>query len=96
MSDFCSKYCSPSLVFLHILTPTCGYAMGSDQFRQERNPELETKKLKTKQGRELEKEKGKGDGLVDYCAILGEDDIQGKKHGFLAGNKVKAIKPKHF
>ena len=24
----------------------------------------------------------------DYCALLGEDDIQGLKHGFLAGNKV--------
>ena len=24
----------------------------------------------------------------DYCAMLGEDDIQGLKHGFLAGNKV--------
>ena len=24
----------------------------------------------------------------DYCAMLGEDDIQGMKHGFLAGNKV--------
>ena len=26
--------------------------------------------------------------FTDYCALLGEDDIQGKKHGFLAGNKV--------
>ena len=30
----------------------------------------------------------KGDDFTDYCALLGEDDIQGKKHGFLAGNKV--------
>ena len=26
--------------------------------------------------------------FTDYCALLDEDDIQGKKHGFLAGNKV--------
>ena len=26
--------------------------------------------------------------FTDYCALLGEDDIQGKKHGFMAGNKV--------
>ena len=26
--------------------------------------------------------------FTDYCALLGEDDIQGKKHGFLAGNKA--------
>ena len=26
--------------------------------------------------------------FTDYCALFGEDDIQGKKHGFLAGNKV--------
>ena len=26
--------------------------------------------------------------FTDYCALLGDDDIQGKKHGFLAGNKV--------
>ena len=25
---------------------------------------------------------------TDYCAWLGEDDIQGLKHGFLAGNNV--------
>eukprot|EP00729_Bicosta_minor_P004678 gene4678-9721_t len=25
---------------------------------------------------------------TDYCAMLGVDDIQGKKSGFLAGNKV--------
>ena len=24
----------------------------------------------------------------DYCAMLGEDNIQGIKHGFMAGNKV--------
>ena len=28
---------------------------------------------------------------VDYCEMLGKDDIQGKKHGFLAGNKVYYI-----
>ena len=26
--------------------------------------------------------------LFDYCDMLGQDDIQGKKTGFLAGNKV--------
>ena len=25
---------------------------------------------------------------TDYCALLGQDDIQGIKHGFLAGNNV--------
>ena len=35
-----------------------------------------------------------GDELIDYSAILGEDDIQGKKRGFLAGNKVKGKKLK--
>ena len=28
---------------------------------------------------------------TDYCAMLGKDDIQGKKSGFLAGNKVYYI-----
>ena len=28
------------------------------------------------------------DEPTDYCALLGEDDIQGMKHGFLAGNQV--------
>ena len=28
---------------------------------------------------------------TDYCSMLGEDDIQGKKSGFLAGNKVYYI-----
>ena len=32
----------------------------------------------------------------DYCEMLGEDDIQGKKHGFLAGNKVYYIGGKMF
>ena len=32
----------------------------------------------------------------DYCEMLGEDDIQGKKHGFLAGNKVYYIGGKYF
>ena len=27
---------------------------------------------------------------TDYCEFLGADDIQGKKSGFLAGNKVCA------
>ena len=31
------------------------------------------------------------DDLVDYCDWLGEDDIQGKKFGFLAGNLVYYI-----
>ena len=25
---------------------------------------------------------------TDYCGLLGEDDINGLKHGFLAGNNV--------
>ena len=28
---------------------------------------------------------------TDYCEMLGQDDIQGKKHGFLAGNNVYYI-----
>ena len=28
---------------------------------------------------------------TDYCEIFGKDDIQGKKHGFLAGNLVYYI-----
>ena len=28
---------------------------------------------------------------TDYCEMFGEDDIQGKKHGFLAGNNVYYI-----
>ena len=28
---------------------------------------------------------------TDYCDLLGEDNIQGKKHGFLAGNNVYYI-----
>ena len=31
---------------------------------------------------------GQQGNYEDYCALLGEDDIQGLKHGFLAGNKV--------
>ena len=32
----------------------------------------------------------------DYCELLGQDDIQGKKHGFLAGNKVYYIGGAYF
>ena len=32
---------------------------------------------------------------TDYCALLGEDDIQGKKSGFLAGNQVYYIGGKY-
>ena len=32
---------------------------------------------------------------TDYCALLGEDDIQGKKSGFLAGNKVYYVGGKY-
>ena len=94
-TDFCvmaSLILFFSLVFIQILAPARGYAMGSDQLRQEKNLKLERENLKTRQGSEsIRREKfeeRKGDKLVDYCAILGEDDIQGKKHGFLAGNKV--------
>ena len=34
--------------------------------------------------------------VTDYCAMFGEDDIQGKKPRFLAGNKVNVKKLKHF
>ena len=81
-----------SLVFIQILAPARGYAMCSGQLRQEKNLKLERENLKTRQGSESTRrekfEERKGEELVDYCAILGEDDIQGKKHGFLAGNKV--------
>ena len=94
-TDFCvmaSLILFFSLVFIQILAPARGYAMGSDQLRQEKNLKLERENLKTRQGSEsIRREKfeeRKGEELVDYCAILGEDDIQGKKHGFLAGNKV--------
>lgn len=30
---------------------------------------------------------------TDYCAMLGGDNIQGKKSGFLAGNKVLPFPP---
>ena len=26
--------------------------------------------------------------VTDYCAMFGEDDIQGKKHAFMAGKKA--------
>ena len=94
-TDFCvmaSLILFFSLVFIQILAPARGYAMGSDQLRQEKNLKLERENLKTRQGSESTRrekfEERKGEELVDYCAILGEDDIQGKKHGFLAGNKV--------
>jgi hypothetical protein len=32
---------------------------------------------------------------TDYCAMLGEDDIQGKKSGFLAGNQVYYVGGKY-
>jgi hypothetical protein len=32
---------------------------------------------------------------VDYCALLGQDDIQGKKSGFLAGNQVYYVGGKY-
>ena len=40
--------------------------------------------------------KRKGNELVDYCAFLGEDDIQSKKRGFPAGNMVNGQKLKRF
>ena len=33
---------------------------------------------------------------TDYCAMLGADDIQGKKSGFLAGNKVYYVGGKYL
>ena len=50
-TDFCvmaSLILFFSLVFIQILAPARGYAMGSDQLRQERNLKLERKNLKTK------------------------------------------------
>ena len=32
-----------------------------------------------------------GADITDYCDLLGEDDVQVKKHGFLAGNNVYYI-----
>jgi hypothetical protein len=32
-----------------------------------------------------------GADITDYCDMLGEDDVQGKKHGFLTGNNVYYI-----